>query len=66
MPVSPAEHPGLTECDRDCLAPLAQAQEPLSAARVRRDRDKRGIVRPHGEVVEPQLAEGVPQLARET
>jgi hypothetical protein len=35
--------PGLTECDRDCLALLAQAQERLSAARVRRVLEKRGI-----------------------
>jgi hypothetical protein len=34
---------GLTDCDRDCLALLAQAREPLSAARVRRDLEKRGI-----------------------
>jgi hypothetical protein len=35
--------PGLTECDRDCLALLAQAPEPLSAARVCRDLEKRGL-----------------------
>ena len=34
---------GLTECDRDCLALLAQACEPLSAARVRRELEGRGI-----------------------
>jgi hypothetical protein len=35
--------PGLTECDRDCLAYLAAACEPLSAARVRRELEKKGI-----------------------
>jgi hypothetical protein len=35
--------PGLTECDRDCLAYLAVACEPLSAARVRRELEKKGI-----------------------
>jgi hypothetical protein len=35
--------PGLTDCDRDCLALLAQAQEPLSAARVRCTLEKRGV-----------------------
>jgi hypothetical protein len=35
--------PGLTECDRDCLAFLAAAREPLSAARVRRELEKKDI-----------------------
>jgi hypothetical protein len=35
--------PGLTECDHDCLTLLAQAPEPLSAARVCRDLEKRGL-----------------------
>jgi hypothetical protein len=35
--------PGLTECDRDCLLLLAQAPEPPSAARIRRDLEKRGL-----------------------
>src|SRR4051794_29121406 len=35
--------PGLTDCDRDCLALLAQAREPLSAARARRLLEKSGI-----------------------
>jgi hypothetical protein len=35
--------PGLTDCDKDCLALLARADEPLSAARVRRDLERRGI-----------------------
>jgi hypothetical protein len=43
-PVLPGEDtPVLTDCDKDCLALLAQAQEPLSAARVRRILEKRGI-----------------------
>jgi hypothetical protein len=32
--------PGLTECDRDCLALLARSNEPLSAARVRRELER--------------------------
>src|SRR4051812_12916119 len=35
--------PGLTPCDRDCLALLAQVSEPLSGARVRRELKKRGL-----------------------
>jgi hypothetical protein len=35
--------PGLTDCDRDCLLLLTGAQEPLSAARVCRDLEKRGL-----------------------
>jgi hypothetical protein len=43
FPTPPGEHvPGLTDCDRDCLALLAKVQEPLSAARVRRELEKRG------------------------
>jgi hypothetical protein len=38
-----AEVPGLTESARDCLALLAQAREPLSAVRVRRDLERRGV-----------------------
>jgi hypothetical protein len=37
------EPPGLTPCDRDCLALLAQVQEPLSGVRARRELEKRGI-----------------------
>jgi hypothetical protein len=33
----------LSECDRDCLAQLAQAKEPLSGVRVRRGLEKGGI-----------------------
>jgi hypothetical protein len=42
---TPAEStvPGLTDCDRDCLAYLAAACEPLSAARVRRELEKKRI-----------------------
>jgi hypothetical protein len=44
FPTLPAEGvPGLTECDRDCLGILAQAREPLPAARVRRDLEKRRV-----------------------
>jgi hypothetical protein len=32
--------PGLTDCDRDCLALLARSCEPLSAARVRRELER--------------------------
>jgi hypothetical protein len=32
--------PGLTECDRDCLALLARSNEPLSAARARRELER--------------------------
>jgi hypothetical protein len=32
--------PGLTECDRDCLALLARSREPLSAARARRELER--------------------------
>jgi hypothetical protein len=35
--------PELTNCDRDCLLLLTGAQEPLSAARVCRQLDKRGL-----------------------
>ncbi len=35
--------PELTACDRDCLGLLAQAQEPLSAARVCRELDRRNL-----------------------
>jgi hypothetical protein len=43
-PALPGEGvPGLTDCDRDCLALLAQAQEPLSAARVRHILEKQRI-----------------------
>jgi len=34
---------GLTDCDRDCLALLAQARQPLSAVRVHRELEQRGI-----------------------
>jgi len=33
-----------TECDKDCLALLAQLQRPLSAARLCKELDKRGII----------------------
>jgi hypothetical protein len=37
LPNSPGQRmPPLTACDRDCLAVLGRAKEPLSAARVRR------------------------------
>jgi hypothetical protein len=35
--------PVLTDCDRDCLLLLAGAQEPMSAARVCCDLEKRGL-----------------------
>jgi hypothetical protein len=34
---------GLTECDRDCLAFLATAREPFSAARLRNEREKNEV-----------------------
>ena len=37
------ETPGLTECDRDCLALLAQVREPLSGVRARKELEKRGL-----------------------
>ena len=44
MPTPAGEDvPGLTDCDRDCLLLLTGAQEPLSAARVCRQLDKRGL-----------------------
>jgi hypothetical protein len=44
MPTPPPDDgAGLTECDRDCLALLARATEPLSAARVRRSLEKQGV-----------------------
>ena len=44
MPTPAGEDvPGLTDCDRDCLLLLTGAQEPLSAARVCRDLEKRGL-----------------------
>src|SRR5262245_31614651 len=43
-PSGPAEGiDGLSQCERDCLALLAQATAPLSAVRVRRELEKRGI-----------------------
>jgi hypothetical protein len=44
MPTPAGEDvPGLTDCDRDCLLLLTTAPEPLSAARVRRELEKRGL-----------------------
>lgn len=41
VPTPPADdHAGLSECQRDCLRFLAEATEPLSAARVRRGLEK--------------------------
>jgi hypothetical protein len=37
------EVPGLSDCDRDCLTLLAGSREPLSAARVRKELEKRGV-----------------------
>jgi hypothetical protein len=34
--------PGLTDCDRDCLALLGQVQEPLSGVRVHQQLEERG------------------------
>jgi hypothetical protein len=42
-PAGATEPPGLTACDRDCLALLAQAQEPLSGTRARKELEKRSI-----------------------
>jgi hypothetical protein len=35
--------PSLTDCDRHCLALLAQCSEPLSAVRVRRELERRQV-----------------------
>jgi hypothetical protein len=44
FPTTPAdETAGLTPCDRDCLVLLAQAQEPLSGVRVRKELEQRSI-----------------------
>jgi hypothetical protein len=38
-----ADVPGLRDCDRDCLALLAQAAAPLSGVRVRRELERRHL-----------------------
>src|SRR5262245_11242073 len=43
FPTPGQEVPGLSECDRDCLKLLAQLKEPYSAARLRKELEKRGI-----------------------
>jgi hypothetical protein len=44
FPTPPGDHePRLTASDRDCLGYLASACEPLSAARVRRELEKKGL-----------------------
>ncbi len=44
MPTFPRDLlPELTLCDRDCLGLLAQAQQPLSAARVRRQLEVQNV-----------------------
>jgi hypothetical protein len=35
--------PDLTECDRDCLRLLGQLRQPMSAVRIRKEMDVRGI-----------------------
>jgi hypothetical protein len=43
-PSSPGDAaPQLSDCDVDCLALLAQCQEPMSAARLRRELERRGL-----------------------
>jgi hypothetical protein len=45
FPALPGERgTGLTECDRDCLVLLSQAQEVMSAPAVRRELEKRGRI----------------------
>src|SRR5438067_2256038 len=47
LPARPGEEAGLTDCERDCLALLAGADEPLSGERAWR-KMKRGPLGPHG------------------
>jgi hypothetical protein len=42
-PADPGEAPRLSECERDCLELLLQLPEPMSAARLRRALEERGV-----------------------
>jgi len=45
VPTPPADrHAGLSECERDCLTLLAQANEPLSGCRTRTELRRLGVV----------------------
>jgi hypothetical protein len=42
-PADPGAAPRLSECERDCLELLVQLHEPMSAARLRRALEERGV-----------------------